>query len=240
MKSMVPIWVCVVMLASFIILSNLGSGCCWIKTPKPYASCLAYYALHCLVLVIPRSVLVFKLLWIWSFLSSCCEEMHIFLVLWCDFIQFWFGSWLGEFEIHSFGLLSPFFFISFIAITISPFVLMAPMDERSSSVTSSPLQLFSMMSPSPSLGSPYPWLRELKSEERALYLIHLLLTCANHVASGSLENMNIAMEQISQLASVDGDTMQCIAAYFTKALADWIHLLILVSQVPFPFLLTPL
>ena len=109
MKSMVPIWVCVVMLASFIILSNLGSGCCWIKTPKPSASCLAYYALHYLVLVIPGSVLVFKLLWILSFLSSCCEEMHIFLVLWCDFIQFWFGSWLGGFEIHSFGLLSPFF-----------------------------------------------------------------------------------------------------------------------------------
>ncbi|RVW28195.1 Scarecrow-like protein 3 [Vitis vinifera] len=97
---------------------------------------------------------------------------------------------------------------------------MAPMDERSSSVTSSPLQLFSMMSPSPSLGSPYPWLRELKSEERGLCLIHLLLTCANHVASGSLENVNIALEQISQLASADGDTMQRIAAYFTEALAD--------------------
>ena len=97
---------------------------------------------------------------------------------------------------------------------------MAPMDERSSSVTSSPLQLFSMMSPSPSLGSPYPWVRELKSEERGLYLIHLLLTCANHVASGSLENVNITFEQISQLASADGDTMQRIAAYFTEALAD--------------------
>lgn len=116
-------------------------------------------------------------------------------------------------------MLSPIF-ISSVAITISPFVLMAPMDERSSSVTSSPLQLFSMMSPSPSLGSPYPWLRELKSEERGLYLIHLLLTCANHVASGSLENVNIALEQISQLASADGDTMQRIAAYFTEALAD--------------------
>ncbi|KAL5565836.1 hypothetical protein UlMin_029000 [Ulmus minor] len=99
---------------------------------------------------------------------------------------------------------------------------MAPMfqDEGSSSVTSSPLQFFSMMSLSPSLGSPYPWLRELKSEERGLYLIHLLLTCANHVATGSLENANIALEQISQLASADGDTMQRIAAYFTEALAD--------------------
>ncbi|XP_040994745.1 scarecrow-like protein 3 [Juglans microcarpa x Juglans regia] len=93
-------------------------------------------------------------------------------------------------------------------------------EEGSSSVTSSPLQLFSMMSPPPSLGSPYPWLKELKSEERGLYLIHLLLTCANHVAAGSLENANIALEQISLLASPDGDTMQRMAAYFTEALAD--------------------
>ncbi|XWS28337.1 hypothetical protein CRYUN_Cryun25bG0059800 [Craigia yunnanensis] len=92
--------------------------------------------------------------------------------------------------------------------------------DESSSATSSPLQVFSMMSLSPNLGSPYPWLRELKSEERGLYLIHLLLTCANHVAAGSLENANIALEQISQLASLDGDTMQRMAAYFTEALAD--------------------
>ncbi|KAJ4978356.1 hypothetical protein NE237_009136 [Protea cynaroides] len=93
-------------------------------------------------------------------------------------------------------------------------------DEGSSSVTSSPLQFFSLVSLSPNLGSPYPWLRELKSEERGLYLIHLLLSCANHVASGSLENANIALEQISDLASPEGDTMQRIAAYFTEALAD--------------------
>ncbi|GKV16589.1 hypothetical protein SLEP1_g27211 [Rubroshorea leprosula] len=98
---------------------------------------------------------------------------------------------------------------------------MVPMLQgESSSVTSSPLQVFSMMSLSPSLGSPYPWLREMKSEERGLYLIHLLLTCANHVAAGSLGNANIALEQISQLACPDGDTMQRIAAYFTEALAD--------------------
>ncbi|XP_027361537.1 scarecrow-like protein 3 [Abrus precatorius] len=93
-------------------------------------------------------------------------------------------------------------------------------EEGSASVTSSPLQFFSMMSLSPSIGSPYPWHRELKSEERGLCLIHLLLTCANHVAAGSLENANIILEQISQLASPDGDTMQRIAAYFTEALAD--------------------
>uniref|UniRef100_A0A2P2LR29 Scarecrow-like protein 3 n=1 Tax=Rhizophora mucronata TaxID=61149 RepID=A0A2P2LR29_RHIMU len=93
-------------------------------------------------------------------------------------------------------------------------------DDGSSSVTSSPLQFFSMMSLSPGVGSPYPWLKELKSEERGLYLIHLLLTCANHVATNSLENAEIALGQISQLASPDGDTMQRIAAHFTEALAD--------------------
>ncbi|XAR60329.1 hypothetical protein NMG60_11033651 [Bertholletia excelsa] len=92
-------------------------------------------------------------------------------------------------------------------------------DDRSSSVTSSPLQQFPVMSNSPGLAS-YPWLRELKSEERGLYLIHLLLACANHVATGSLENANITLDQISQLASPDGDTMQRIAAYFTEALAQ--------------------
>ncbi|KAL9328782.1 hypothetical protein ACSQ67_003785 [Phaseolus vulgaris] len=77
-----------------------------------------------------------------------------------------------------------------------------------------------MMSLSPGIGSPYPWLRELKSEERGLYLIHLLIGCANHVANGSLENANMLLEQISQLASPDGDTIQRVAAYFTQALAD--------------------
>ncbi|XP_022154371.1 scarecrow-like protein 3 [Momordica charantia] len=93
-------------------------------------------------------------------------------------------------------------------------------DEGTSSVTSSPLQFFTMMSLSPKLGSPYPWLRELKSEERGLYLIHLLLTCANHVAVGSLDSANLALDQISHLASANGDTMQRIAAYFAEALAD--------------------
>ncbi|KAL3850159.1 hypothetical protein ACJIZ3_012041 [Penstemon smallii] len=92
-------------------------------------------------------------------------------------------------------------------------------EDGSSSVTSSPLQMFPMMSLSPGM-SPYPWLKELKPEERGLYLIHLLVTCANHVASGSLENANIALDQISHLASPDGDTMQRIASYFSEALAD--------------------
>ncbi|EOY17606.1 Scarecrow-like protein 3 isoform 1 [Theobroma cacao] len=92
--------------------------------------------------------------------------------------------------------------------------------EGPSSVTSPPLPFLPWMSLSPGLGSPFPWLRELKSEERGLYLIHLLVQCANHVAAGSLENANIGLEQISHLASPDGDTMQRIAAYFTEALAD--------------------
>ncbi|KAJ8900384.1 hypothetical protein K2173_025024 [Erythroxylum novogranatense] len=92
--------------------------------------------------------------------------------------------------------------------------------DGSSSVTSPPLQFFPWFSPSPGMGSSYPWLRELPSEERGLYLIHLLLACANHVAAGSIENANIGLEHMSQLASPDGDTMQRIAAYFTEALAD--------------------
>lgn len=93
-------------------------------------------------------------------------------------------------------------------------------EDGSSSVTSSPLQIFSMMPLSPGLSSPYPWIRELKSEERGLCLIHLLLACVNHVAAGSIENANIGLEHIGHLASPDGDTMQRIAAYFTEALAD--------------------
>ncbi|KAL2535831.1 Scarecrow-like protein 3 [Forsythia ovata] len=93
-------------------------------------------------------------------------------------------------------------------------------EDGSSSVTSSPLQMFPMMSLSPGFMSPYPWLKELKPEERGLYLIHLLVTCANHVATGSLENANIALDQICNLATPDGDTMQRLASYFSEALAD--------------------
>ncbi|XP_077218936.1 scarecrow-like 3 [Tasmannia lanceolata] len=93
-------------------------------------------------------------------------------------------------------------------------------DDGSSSVTSSPLQFFSLMSISPNLGSPYPWLRELKSEERGLFLIQLLLSCANHVAAGSLENANLCLEQISILASSEGDSMQRMSAYFMEALGE--------------------
>ncbi|KAL8154334.1 hypothetical protein V2J09_012094 [Rumex salicifolius] len=93
-------------------------------------------------------------------------------------------------------------------------------EELSSSGASSPLQYFSLMSLSPGIGPPYPWLREMKSEERGLCLIHLLLACTKHVASGSIEDANTALECISHLASPIGDTMQRIAAYFTESLAD--------------------
>ncbi|KAG1365468.1 scarecrow-like protein 3 [Cocos nucifera] len=95
-------------------------------------------------------------------------------------------------------------------------------DEGSSSVTSSPLQCFSMMSISPAtqlMSPPVPWLRELKADERGLCLIHLLLNCANHVAAGQLEHANAFLEHISLLAAPDGDTMQRIATHFTEALA---------------------
>ncbi|XP_057789968.1 scarecrow-like protein 3 [Salvia miltiorrhiza] len=87
-------------------------------------------------------------------------------------------------------------------------------EDGSSSVTSSPLQMFPMMT------SPHPWLKELKPEERGLCLIQLLVTCAGHVASNNLESANAALDQISHLASPYGDTMQRIASYFSEALAD--------------------
>ncbi|EHA8589036.1 scarecrow-like protein 3 [Cocos nucifera] len=76
------------------------------------------------------------------------------------------------------------------------------------------------LSPAAQLMSPpVTWLRELKSDERGLYLIHLLLNCANHVAAGKLEHANACLEHISLLAAPDGDTMQRIASHFTEALA---------------------
>uniref|UniRef100_A0A1D1YEG6 Scarecrow-like protein 3 n=1 Tax=Anthurium amnicola TaxID=1678845 RepID=A0A1D1YEG6_9ARAE len=104
---------------------------------------------------------------------------------------------------------------------------MAVQDEGSSSVTSSsPLQYFSLMSISPtslaagSGGSPYTWPREMKSDDRGIILIHLLLNSANYVAAGDVERANTCLEHIALLgASPDGDTMQRIAALFTDALA---------------------
>ncbi|KAI4383696.1 hypothetical protein MLD38_009502 [Melastoma candidum] len=93
-------------------------------------------------------------------------------------------------------------------------------DEGSSSAISSPLQFFSMTPPSWGFGTQCRVLKEMEPEERGLYLIHLLLSCVNHVSVGNVEYANLALEQISQLASVEGDTMQRIASYFSEALAE--------------------
>lgn len=94
-------------------------------------------------------------------------------------------------------------------------------EDGSSSVSSSPIQFLSLMSTlSPGLGSPYTFLREMKSDERGMWLFNLLTTCARCVAAGSLENASMGLEQISLLASPDGDIVQRIVAYFTQALAD--------------------
>ncbi|KAH0469064.1 hypothetical protein IEQ34_002296 [Dendrobium chrysotoxum] len=89
----------------------------------------------------------------------------------------------------------------------------------SSSATSS--HLLSLMSMSPTtITSPYaPFFRDLNADERGLFLIHLLLNCATHVAAGNIAQANTFLEHISLLSSPDGDTMQRIASYFTEALA---------------------
>ncbi|GAB4858437.1 hypothetical protein Ancab_009911 [Ancistrocladus abbreviatus] len=93
-------------------------------------------------------------------------------------------------------------------------------EEGSSSVTSSSFQCFPFMLSSPGLGSLCARLKELKSDERGLCLIHLLLACSKHVAASSLENTNLGLQYISLLASPSGDTMQHIASYFSGAFAD--------------------
>lgn len=91
----------------------------------------------------------------------------------------------------------------------------------SSSVTSSPLHNFSNMPlHPPTAAATPPWmLRELRSDERGLCLIHLLLNCAAAAAAGRLDAANAALEHIATLASPDGDAMQRVAAAFAEALA---------------------
>ncbi|KAK6129013.1 hypothetical protein DH2020_037243 [Rehmannia glutinosa] len=59
----------------------------------------------------------------------------------------------------------------------------------------------------------------LRPQERSVKLIQLLLTCANHVSSGNLHHADTCLRQISELASVTGDSMQRLAARFAAALA---------------------
>ncbi|KAG8384578.1 hypothetical protein BUALT_Bualt04G0132400 [Buddleja alternifolia] len=59
----------------------------------------------------------------------------------------------------------------------------------------------------------------LKPQERGVKLIQLLLACANHASSGNLHHADVSLRQISQLASITGDSMQRLAARFASALA---------------------
>ncbi|RLN22108.1 hypothetical protein C2845_PM07G34640 [Panicum miliaceum] len=93
-------------------------------------------------------------------------------------------------------------------------------EASSSSVTSSPLHNFSNMPLHPAAAPTPPWmLRELRSDERGLCLIHLLLNCAAAAAAGRLDAANAALEHIASLAAPDGDAMQRVAAAFAEALA---------------------
>ncbi|KAL0316948.1 UNVERIFIED_CONTAM: Scarecrow-like protein 3 [Sesamum calycinum] len=61
--------------------------------------------------------------------------------------------------------------------------------------------------------------RRPKPQERGVKLIHLLLTCVNHVSAGNLHHADACLRQISRLASVTGDPMQRLSARFASALA---------------------
>lgn len=69
-----------------------------------------------------------------------------------------------------------------------------------------------------SLGLP-PRNDGLNPQERGVKLIQLLLSCANHASSGNLHHADTCLRQISDLASVTGDSMQRLAARFAAALA---------------------
>lgn len=75
----------------------------------------------------------------------------------------------------------------------------------------------SLTPPSSSTTSTPP--QGLEPEERGIYLIQNLITCAKHTASGNLHHADSCLRQISQFASVDGDSLQRLAARFATALA---------------------
>ncbi|XP_030484547.2 scarecrow-like protein 3 [Cannabis sativa] len=62
-------------------------------------------------------------------------------------------------------------------------------------------------------------LTKAEAEKGGVLLIQLLLSCAKHTACGNLRHADSCLSQISQLASVDGDSMQRLAARFASALA---------------------
>ncbi|XP_051121024.1 scarecrow-like protein 3 isoform X2 [Andrographis paniculata] len=70
-----------------------------------------------------------------------------------------------------------------------------------------------------SLSQPRTAHDALKPQERSVKLIQLLLNCARHASSGNLQHADDCLLQISQLASITGDSMQRLAARFASALA---------------------
>lgn len=78
-----------------------------------------------------------------------------------------------------------------------------------------------MPSLSPSFHQPAysNWVQELKSEERGLLIIQLLLKCASSVAANQIDYTNHLLEQLSLLASLTGDPMQRVATHFMEGLA---------------------
>eukprot|EP00250_Pteridium_aquilinum_P003394 c13707_g1_i1 orf=102-1667(+) len=73
---------------------------------------------------------------------------------------------------------------------------------------------------SPSLQQPYSnWVQELRSEERGLLIIQLLLKGAGSVAGNQIDYTNYYLEQLSLLASLTGDPMQRVATHFMEGLA---------------------
>lgn len=118
--------------------------------------------------------------------------------------------------------------------TLSQSSLSSPLQSFSSLTLSplsngfSPQHLMMMMgsqvsipSLSPSLHQPAysNWVQELKSEERGLLIIQLLLKCAAAVAANQIDYTNHLLEQLSLLASLTGDSMQRVATHFMEGLA---------------------
>ncbi|KAJ7523575.1 hypothetical protein O6H91_18G054900 [Diphasiastrum complanatum] len=58
------------------------------------------------------------------------------------------------------------------------------------------------------------------SSEEDFHLLQLLLQCAEEVASDNLEEANLIVAQLNQIASPFGGSMQRIAAYFAEALTS--------------------
>lgn len=71
-----------------------------------------------------------------------------------------------------------------------------------SSATSSPAS--SLYSPSPSPHGYGSWVQELSHDQQGVRLIGLLYQCAAEVAAGALDCANHSLEQITQLASLEG------------------------------------